>query len=104
MASLQELRGLFGESDLTEKVEAATIIAANGLISGTPTTDEQKWAAAAFEDPAGQAQKALMAVLAANSSASVAVILAASDTAIQNNVDAVVGTLVIAYNAAVASV
>jgi len=97
MASLQELRGLFGNSDLNEKVEAAVIIGANSLLSGTPTADQQKWAAAAFANPRTEAQKAWMAVLASNSTASTAVIIAASDASIQSNVDDVIPTLVVAY-------
>jgi len=98
MATLQELRGLFSNSDLQEKIEAATIIAANALISGTPTVDEQKWAAVVFSSPKGEAKKALMAVLAENNASSVANIIGASDDVIKLQVAAIVDTLVIANN------
>lgn len=100
MATLLELRDMFGDSDLSKRVESATIIAANNLLSGTPTADQQKWAAHVFERPSGEGRKALMAVLAANSSATVAQINNATDTQVQNNVNQVVPALVVAFNAA----
>lgn len=100
MATYEELRALAGDSPLSQKVEIATIIAANNLLTGSPspTADEQKWAAAVFAAPAREGRKALMSVLAANNSASVAAITGASDAQIQNNVNAVVPALVVAYN------
>ena len=97
MATLQELRTLFNNSDMMEKTESALIIGANDLLSGTPTADQQRWAAAAFGAPTQEARKAWMAVLASNSGLAVATILGATDTAIQNNVDSVIPTLVVAY-------
>ena len=94
MATLQELRGLFNDSDLFEKVEAATIIAANDLLSGTPTLGQKVWAATVFNDPKQEAKKALLAVLATNSALTVEQIQGAGDPAIQSNVDAVTGILV----------
>jgi len=94
MATLQELRGLFGDSDLLEKVEAATIIAANNLLSGTPTLGQKIWAATVFNDPKPEARKALLAVLATNAAATVEQIQSANDSSVQSNVDAVTGTLV----------
>lgn len=94
MATYQELRDLFDDSDLTEKVEVAVVIAANNLIGGTPTTNEKAWAATAFANPNAEARKALMAVLAENSGLTVAQIQSATDAAVQTNVNAVVSTLV----------
>lgn len=94
MATLLELHGQFKNSDLMDKVEAALVIKANGLLGGTPTTAEKAWASAVFDNPSNEAKKALMAVLASNSSSTVAVIEAASDTAIQTNVDSVAPFLV----------
>jgi len=101
MATLQELRGLFRNSDLTEKIESAIIISANDLISGTPSTDEQKWAAVVFGNPTSEARKAMMAVLAENESLSTSAILNATDNAIKSQVEAVVSTLVIANTSGV---
>ena len=96
MATLQELRGLFRDSDLLEKVEAALIISANNLLSGTPSVDQTAWAAHVFSSPSTEAKKAMMAVLASNSTAATGQILGAADAAIQSNVDAVATTLVAA--------
>ncbi|MBV1929886.1 MAG: hypothetical protein KUG81_10305 [Gammaproteobacteria bacterium] len=87
MATLQELRGLFNDSDLLEKVEAATVIAANNLLAGTPTADQKAWAAAVATNPNTEGKKALMFVLAENEGLSVSAIQSAGDGAIQNNVD-----------------
>ena len=94
MATYTELRQLFSDPGLTEKIEVAVIIAANNLISGTPTTAQTAWAATCFASPQGEARKAIMAVLAANSDLSVAAILSATDAQIQTKVDLVIPTLV----------
>ena len=96
MATLQELRGLFNDSDLLEKIEAALIISANNLLSGTPTAAQTSWAAHVFTSPKAEAKKAVMAVLASNSAATTGQILGAADAAIQTNVDSVSSTLVAA--------
>ena len=77
------------------------IISIQTILDGTPTADQQKYAAHVFSNPRTEAKKALMSVLAANSAASVAAIQGATDPALQTNVDAVVGTLSAAYNAGV---
>ena len=97
MATYLEIRGLFNDGDLSNKVDFATVIAAKNLLVGTPSLSEQKWAAGVFANPSTEGQKALMAVLAANNGSSVAQIQGASDAAIQINVDSVVDSLVIAY-------
>ena len=99
MATYTEIRTLFSNDGLRNRVVVATIVAANDLLGGTPTPDEQKWSAAAFGSGRVEGQKAFMAVLAANKDAPVANIIGASDAAIQTNVDAVVPSLVVAYNA-----
>jgi hypothetical protein len=94
MATYQELRGLFNDSDLMEKTEVAVVVAANDLVGGTPTTADKAWIAAALANPSAEAQKALMNVLAANKGLSVAQIQNATDSALQTNVNAVVPILV----------
>ena len=96
MATLKELRDLFNDSDLLEKVEAALIISAQSLLGGTPTAADTAWAAHAFANTNTEAKKALMAVLASNSTATPAQILGATDSTIQSNVDSVSSTLVAA--------
>ncbi len=84
---------------LKQRIAIATIIAAESLISDTPTPDEQKWAAAAFADPRSVGLTTLRGVIAVNNAASIATIQAATDAAIQSNVDAIVPSLVVAFNA-----
>lgn len=94
MADYKELRALFNDSDLMERTEVAVVVAANNLLSGTPTAAQKAWAAAVFSSPLGEARKAWMAVLATNNTASVAVIQGATDTALQSQVNAVAPILV----------
>lgn len=94
MATYQELRALFNDSDLQEKVEVAVIIGANNLITGTPTASETNWAATAFSSTKQEANKALKAVLAENAGLTVAQIQAATDAAVQTNVNGVIPILV----------
>lgn len=100
MATYQELRILFNDSDLLEKVETAVVIAANDLVAGTPTAADNSWIGAVFSNPNSEAKKALMAVLASNSDSTVAAIQGATDVSIQTNVDTIVPTLVAALSGA----
>ncbi len=100
MATLQELRGLFTNSNLMEKVEAALLISVQAVLGGTPTIDDQKYASHVFSNPLDEARKALMSVLASNSIATVIQITTATDASIQTNVDDVRATLSVAWNAA----
>lgn len=97
MATYLELRGLFSDADLSNKLDIALIVSANDLLSGAPTAAQQKWAAHVFNSPRGESQKALMAVLAKNKALTSAQIQGATDSAIQAQVDSVVDTLVIAF-------
>ena len=96
MASYLEIKGLFTDSELHEKVEAAIVIAAAGLITGTETAEQARWAAKVFTSPSIEAKKALMGVLALNSSATIEQIKGATDSAIQTNVNTLVPALVTA--------
>lgn len=99
MATYTELRSLFNDVDtsLRGKVEVAVIVAAEAVMNEAGTVPNHSarlvWAAQAFSNPAGEAKKALMAVLAANKAATVSQIKSATDTAIQTNVDAVINVL-----------
>ena len=99
MASYTDLRNLFSDDTLKNRVDVAIVIAASNLLGGTPTADEQKWAAAVFNSPRTEGQKAFMAVLAANESAPISAIQGATDAALQANVDGVVAALVVAHTA-----
>lgn len=94
MATYLELRGLFSDGDLTNKVAVAVLIKVDGLITGTPTAADKAYAAAVYANPQAEARKALMSVLAANESLALATLQSASDSAIQTKVDIVVPILV----------
>jgi hypothetical protein len=96
MATYTELRSLYSNDELKNKIDMAVVIAANNLLSGAPTEAEQKWAVSVFGNPRAESVKALMAVLATNAAASLSVITGASDADIQAAVDTVVPALVVA--------
>ena len=99
MATYAELQGLRSENTLVVKTQVAVVVAAYNLIKTgtTPTAPQQKWAAAVLKSPAGEAEKALMFVLAKNAAATVAQITGATDATVQAHVDEVVPSLVAAY-------
>jgi len=97
MASYTELRSLFSDDELKNRVDIAIIVAANNLLSGTPTVPEQQWAAHAFTSPRAESEKALMVAIASNKDLSVAQIQAVADAGLQVAVDAAVSTLVVAF-------
>ena len=94
MATYLELQSLFNDNDLTLRVRAATVIAANNLLSGAPTAADRAFAASVFASPSGISHQVLMAVLAENKASTVAQIQGASDAALQTNVDSVIPALV----------
>ena len=97
-----DLHALLGDADLRKKVQIATLVAADTLLSGAPSSSDQKWASAVYANPQGATGewfKAYGAMLAANNTASIANIEAATDASIQANVDAVADSLVVAFNA-----
>ena len=94
MATYLELQGLFNDNDLNIRVRTAVVIAANDLLSGTPTAADRAFALNVFSNPKSMSEKVLMSVLAENSDATVANIQGASDSAIQANVDTVIPSLV----------
>ena len=98
MASYIELRNVVDDDTLRNRVDVAVVIAASDLLSGTPTTSDQKWAANVLGNPRVEGAKALRSVIAINKDATVANILAASDAALQTNVDSVIPDLVVAFN------
>lgn len=89
MANYDELQSIMNDPQLTDKVEVACIIAAQGIIGGTETNQaaREKWAALVFSNPRNMAKRMLPVVVAANAGQTIATITGASDVAIQNNVD-----------------
>ena len=94
MATYKELRDLFNDSDIKNKVEVATIIYAQSLASGTPTAAQKAWVSSVLQSSATEAGKITLGVLAANSGFTVAQIQGASDAAIQGQVDAIAPILI----------
>jgi hypothetical protein len=94
MATYAELRQLFSENELKNKVEVACIVAAESIRNedaGTPNhANRLVWAKRAFGAPNSIRDEMLMALLAANKDATVTAILAVSDAAMQSLVDAAV--------------
>lgn len=92
MATYAELFEQRNNSSLKNKVTTAVIIAAEAIRALDPadTVPRIAWAKTAFENPADEANRMLMAVLAANKDATVPQIENASDMVIQTQVDAAV--------------
>ena len=96
MAEYTELRNLFNDDTLRNRVTVATVIAANNLLSGTPSVAEQKFAELVATNPDSIGSKVLMFVLAENNGLTVTQIQQAGDTAIQNAVNSIVPNFVLA--------
>ena len=94
MASYLELRSLFGNGELRNKLDVAIVIAAEAIrnedVGTTNHANRLTWAKAAFNNPRSKADEMLMALLAANKDLTVAQIEEATDSAIQTRVDAAV--------------
>jgi hypothetical protein len=91
MASYSELHSLAGQNALIDRIAVAITIAANSILNETtPTAARLAWAKTAFNDPRSQAVAFQNAVLAANNAATIAQIESATDSSLQNNVDAAV--------------
>ena len=91
MATYEELFNLRNDSALRNKVITACIVGAEKVMNedgGTVNhTNRLLWAKAVFANPVSEAKRMFMAILAANKDATVVVIQAATDVAIQGNVD-----------------
>ena len=94
MATYLELRQLMNDADLPNRVDVATIVFAEGLLSGTPTAADKAWASLVFSNPSSEGMKVLMAVLAANKAATLAQIQSATDETLQTQVDLIAPNLV----------
>ena len=91
MATYTELYDLHNNSALQNRVRTACLIAAETVMNEDGSipnhTNRLIWAKGVFDNPTGEAKRMYWAVLAANKDATVAQIQAATDTAIQTNVD-----------------
>jgi len=97
MATYTELHGYRSTQDYQDtlnRVVVAVAIKAEDIASAaSPTAEEIAWAISALNNPRSQANSIINFVLAANNTMSLAQITAASDSAIQANVDTAVDTL-----------
>ena len=91
MATYTEIRDLFNDSTLSNRVEVAVIVAANNLADNV---SNNAWVAQAYSNPTAEAKKVLMAVLATNAGLDVSAIQGATDAALQTAVDSAVVILV----------
>lgn len=95
MATYLELYDLQNNDTLHHKIYIAVVKKAQTLTDlATPTANQLTWANNALSNPRGMVAKILPYVLAANSGATTSQIAAASDAAVQTNVDATVDKLI----------
>ena len=95
MATYTDIRNLFSDSDVKNKVEVACVVKAYALINKTtPTADEITMAVSILESPTKTGAKIFLAVLAASKASNVSAIQSASDAQIQTTVDGVIDKLV----------
>ncbi len=94
MATYLELRQLFENGDLLNKIDVACIIAAEAIRVEAPATANHAnrllWATSVFADPRPASRKMLMAMLASNAALTSAQIIAATDAILQTKVTAAV--------------
>lgn len=94
MAAYSDLRNLFDDSDLRNKIAVAVVIAAETIRTDVAPpanqTDRMAWAKRAFKNPQEVANEMLPALIAQNQDLAVSAIKGASDTAIQTAVDSAV--------------
>lgn len=94
MATYTELRQLFGDGDLKNRVEVACIVAAETIRTEGAEVDNHAnrlvWARQAFNSPGAARDGMLKALLAVNKAVSVEAIQAVTDAALQTLVDAAV--------------
>lgn len=100
MAELDELRELFNDSDLRNKIVAAAVIAADTLMAGTPTAADRKWAAGVYSNPDEEGRKVFVAILGANHGLTVTQIKQAGKADTLAKVNQIVPQLVLALSEA----
>ena len=99
MATYQEIAGIKSDplwNGLQSKIRVACVKKAADIIdNGASTAPQLEWAKQCIENPISVSNGVENYVVAANSGATVAQILGATDTAIQTNVDAAVDALAV---------
>lgn len=95
MATYAELFDLRSNNSLRNKVAVAITKKAQSLLDqASPSANQVAWANSAIYNPIAMADKIFSYVLAANSGLTTTQIGNATDTAIQNNVDAAADKLI----------
>lgn len=91
MATYTELRGLINDPTLKDKISVALLIAAETIRTEDPQTTNHanrvKWAKKVLQDPDGNADDMLRALLAQNASLTVAQIQGVTDANLQTAVN-----------------
>lgn len=91
MATYTELRGLINDPTLKDKISVALLIAAEAIRTEDPQTTNHanrvKWAKKVLQDPDGNADDMLRALLAQNASLTVAQIQGVTDANLQTAVN-----------------
>lgn len=94
MATYVELRQLFGNGDLLNRIEVACIVAAEAIRvedAGVPNhANRLLWAKATFQTPRPVAERMLMSLLAANKALTVQQLAGVTDEALQTAVGSAV--------------
>jgi len=97
MANYDEIRGLFDDSGLTNRLTVAIVVAAESVRVEDVTTanhaERLTWAKNAFANPEPEAKRALKSLVASNKSMNITAIKTVSDTAIQSQVNTLVNML-----------
>jgi len=94
MANYEDLFGLGTNTELKNRVVVAVMIKADAIAAlATPTQLQIDWAKDVFASPIVVGEVVYRAVVAANSTATIAQITGASDASIQTNVDAIADNL-----------
>ena len=94
MATYLELRGLYSNGDLMNRLEVACIVSAEAICTEDAGTTNHAnrlvWAKNTFGNTRRTAELMLMALLAANKATAVGLITGASDATLQTAVDGAV--------------
>jgi nucleoid-associated protein YgaU len=94
MATYAELLTAFEDAELRKKIRVAVVVAAEIVRTeasgGANSANRRKWAKEVFLNPTASIDAIVWAVLAANRTAPLAAILAASDATVQTAVNAAV--------------
>lgn len=87
MATYAELFDLRQNSVILNKITSAVAVKAKSVIDGAGTAGQKAWAREAIKTPRETARDLIWFVLVANKGSSKTQIIAAGDTAVQNNTD-----------------